>query len=186
MYKEFPSDEFKKLFIEKPFQGQNPEKATIIIVGIDANYNEELIKDPNKRFFDQHIKLYHDNGAEYWKRKKIHHPFLHKEYPLPKNCGGVPYHRRFSKLNLNPDNYADKVSFIELLNVPTTGNTDDTTFWTLFYEYAYPDHIKNLDNIIKNKIFDNRLILMSHDVLEKLEQIKKKHGLFKWIFPNFL
>lgn len=51
----------------------------------------------------------------FWKKYGVHHPFLLPTYPLKKNTGGVPYHRRFSWMKLSSD-YAPHVSFIELLD----------------------------------------------------------------------
>ena len=139
-----PSAELRKLFSEPsiPFQGQDPQKASVIFVGLDANYAPELF---NVGSFRERIIEYHEDGVAFWQRHGVHHPFLLPEYPLPGTQGGRPYHRKFSNMGLTPE-FASWVSFVELLNVPTTGSTEDKRFWELFDL----DHAKRLDRLFQD------------------------------------
>lgn len=168
-----PSTELRQLFaaMPLPYQGQDPYKAKIIFVGIDANYSEEI--SAGEKFF-QRIIQYHEDGIAFWKYHKIHHPFLLPEYPLPKNTGGVPYHRKFRSMGLSPD-FAEHISFVELLDVPTTGSTDRKIFWQLFN----PEHAKALDTLFTEK--SRRLIFLSNSVIGYMGEARKKYGIFAWL-----
>ena len=168
-----PSDDLQQLFaaMPMPYQGQDPHSAKIIFVGIDANYSEEISAD---RCFFQKILEYHEDGVVFWKANKTHHPFLLPQYPLPKNTGGVPYHRKFHSMGLSPD-FAEHISFVELLNVPTTGNTDRKIFWRLFN----PEHAKALDTLFMNK--SRCLIFLSNSVISYMREAKKKYQIFNWL-----
>ena len=54
----------------------------------------------------------------FWQRHGVHHPFLLSGY----TGDGKRFHRTFSRIGLTPAE-ADKVSFIELLAVPTSGRS---------------------------------------------------------------
>ncbi len=117
-YRKHHSAELNTLFKAKPYQGQDPEKAKVIILGTDANYSEEI----SYHQFFEYILEYHVDGVKFWKEYNVHHPFLLENYPFNKTGGGVPYHRNFSKLGYNSD-YAEIFSFVELLDIPTIGMT---------------------------------------------------------------
>jgi hypothetical protein len=167
-----PSEELVALFREAPFQGQHPCKAKVIFFGVDANYSESLWGHP----FFRWIKVYQQNGIAFWEAQGKHHPFLLDEYPFKKNTGGVPYHRNFSALKL-PKEYAKYISFVELLDVPTMGNSsnEDKIFWSLFN----PDHAAWLDSIVADG--SGRLVFLSDGVIRKMREIKRKWGIFDWI-----
>ncbi len=168
-----PSAELRKLFSEPPipFQGQDPQKASVIFVGLDANYAPELFNVGN---FRERIIEYHEDGVAFWQRHGVHHPFLLPEYPLPGTQGGRPYHRKFSNMGLTPE-FASWVSFVELLNVPTTGSTEDKRFWELFDL----DHAKRLDRLFQDG--ESRLILLPKSVVAKMGVARKRHGVFEWL-----
>jgi hypothetical protein len=117
MYDEFEG-EWRAIFKDKPYQGQNPEKAKILFVGRDANYPDDLCNHP---FFER-VKEYHRDGVAFWEKYKVHHPFLCNDFPFPRNAGGRPYHNNFTKLGLDWT-YAQYISFIELRELPTRGVT---------------------------------------------------------------
>lgn len=61
---------------------------------------------------------YHQDGVSFWRRHGVHHPFL-----LPSYRGdGRRYHQNFARIGFTPED-AGRVSFIELLHVPTTGRS---------------------------------------------------------------
>ena len=111
------SERLKDCFIKKPWQGNNPQKARFLFVGLDANFDKN-IETISPTFFKEEIKTYLDNGAGYWKKRKFHHPFMDSHY----KGSGKRYHEIFSSIGFKPDD-ADLVSFVELLHVPTTGRS---------------------------------------------------------------
>ena len=168
-----PSNELRKLFsaMPIPYQGQNPAEASVIFVGLDANYSAEIFANES---FVERILEYHRDGVEFWKQHNIHHPFLLDEYPLKKNRGGVPYHRKFQTMGLT-SKHAECVSFVELLNVPTVGSTENKKFWELFDV----EHARRLDALFTSG--DERLILLPGSVIRNMEIAKEKHGVFSWL-----
>lgn len=58
------------------------------------------------------------DGAAFWKKYEVHHPFL-----LPQYRGdGRKYHQSFARIGFTAD-HAAQVSFVELLHVPTVGRS---------------------------------------------------------------
>lgn len=157
-----------------PHQGQEPDLAEIIILGLDANYSPEIGNHPD---FMSIIAEYHRDGIGFWEKYGVHHPFLLDSYPLKKNTGGVPYHRKFTWLGLD-SSYASKVSFVELLPFPTTGRTEKTKFWSMFDL----GHASQIDNLIKSG--EKRLVILSSSLFEQyMKESRKQFGVFDWL-PN--
>lgn len=171
-YQKHESSNLNALFKLKPYQGQNPEKAKVIFLGDDANYSDAI---SNTGFF-KIIEEYHVDGVQFWKKYGVHHPFLLKEYPLKRNTGGVPYHRIFSNLGLSVD-YADFISFVELLNVPTTGNTSENI--DIFWSLIDPGHLQWIESILISN--SPKVVFMTRRVYRNLLAIKKKHNIFSWL-----
>ena len=171
-YRIHDSADLVQLFRESPFQGQSPEKAKVLFLGIDANYSEKISDHP----FFARIVEYHKDGVAFWQRHGRHHPFMLDEYPFKRNTGGLHYHRAFAKMKLTPD-YAPHVSFVELLNVPTIGvsSGQEKTFWELFD----PNHARWLDSIINDG--SPRIVFLSNNVIRRMQKARKKWGLFSWI-----
>jgi hypothetical protein len=114
MYQPHPCPELNRLFMERPFQGADPEKAKYVFVGLDANYANDLENSTSY----QKVLDYHLDGVAFWQKHKVHHPFL-----LPSYRGdGRRYHLNFARIGFTP-NEASDVSFIELLHVPTVGRS---------------------------------------------------------------
>jgi len=164
-----PSLELRRLFARQsiPSQGQSIERARVVFVGLDANYSAQLLDYPD--FFER-ILEYHENGVAFWKKHGVHHPFLLAEYPLSRDRGGVPYHRRFSQMGLSPD-FAEHVSFVELLNVPTTGRTIESVFWDLF-DPAYVQRL--VDQLTDGS---RRLVILSGSVHRTLSAAARRTAL---------
>lgn len=109
-----PCDDLVRLFAAKPYQGAKPEDSALVFVGLDANYASDIERQP---VFPQIIE-YHSNGPKFWLEHGVHHPFL-----LPSYRGsGRKYHRNFAQIGFNP-RQAEKISFVELLAVPTVGRS---------------------------------------------------------------
>jgi hypothetical protein len=114
VYEEHPSVELNALFRERPFQGAVPEMAEFVFVGLDANYARDVA---GKQVFGS-LMEYHEDGVRFWRRHGVHHPFL-----LPAYRGdGKRYHANFSRIGFGPED-ASRVSFIELLHVPSVGRS---------------------------------------------------------------
>lgn len=78
------------MFRRRPFQGADPALAKFLFVGLDANYDAGIESSPA---FSSIIE-YHNDGVAFWRRHRVHHPFL-----LPGYSGdGGLYHRSFAKV----------------------------------------------------------------------------------------
>jgi hypothetical protein len=171
-----PSIELVELFKNRPFQGQDPQKASIIFLSSDANYSPEISRPP---FFNR-ILEYHRDGVAFWEEEDVHHPFLLPDYPLPRNTGGVPFHRNFSNIGLDSD-YAKNISFLEILNVPTTGNKSENM--PEFYRLASLclNHLRDIENLMKNG--GHKLFFVPKRVLEdNIVRIRRENNNIN-IFP---
>lgn len=115
MFALHPCSALNQMFLRRPYQGADPQSATFLFVGLDANYAVDIENSP---IFDN-LLTYHDNGPAFWRSHGLHHPFL-----LPQYKGdGRRYHRAFAKIGFQP-RHADLVSFVELLHVPTVGRNN--------------------------------------------------------------
>jgi len=151
----------------------------VIFLGRDANY-PRLIGDSS---FFRFIREYHSDGVAFWKKYDIHHPFLHKEYPYNKNKDprfkdGVKYHQVFAKMCLS-SKYADHISFVEILNKPTAGNTGlDKEDW--FYDNIEDEHIQYLEDILLCS--GEKIIFIPKTVMRvDLRKVKRKTKRFDWL-----
>lgn len=119
--------------MEKPYQGANPKSADLVFIGLDANYASNIGELP---IFEE-ILEYHRDGPGFWRKHGVHHPFLLPTY----DGAGRKYHSNFSQVGLGPE-YADRVSFVELVSVPTTGRS------SLTLQDLDPAHLSFLRNAI--------------------------------------
>lgn len=140
-----PSSELVAIFNEQSYQGRNPENASLIILGTDANYSPMICNNYFSSIFFKRILEYHSDGVVFWEQTGVHHPFLLNEYPFDKRKHGVRYHRNFKKLNFRRE-HAQYISFVELLDIPTTGNTGQDG--TLFRNYLNQAHLEWIEEII--------------------------------------
>lgn len=114
MYEAHPSPALSERFRRKPYQGVAPEKAEFLFVGLDANYAADI---EQSAIFPSLLR-YHEDGPAFWRESGVHHPFL-----LPAYSGdGRRYHLSFAKIGFRAD-HADRVSFVELLHLPTVGRS---------------------------------------------------------------
>lgn len=167
-----PSETLQKLFKEKPYQGQSPEKANIIFLSSDANYSEEI---SNHNFF-KYITEYQQDGVKFWEKYDQHHPFLLDSFPFKRNASGRPFHNTFSRLGLTKE-YSRHLSFVELLDIPTIGNKSGNE--KFFYSLINIKHLEFLDNLIFSD--SNKLIFISSGVLKDMSILKTKFGMFSWL-----
>jgi len=137
-----PSEKLQKIFLARPFQIQEPEKAKFIFLGFDANLDLEIEK--NDYFFNIMLQYLND-GVEYWKRNNYHTPMLNPEY----KGAGKRYHNRFVKLGFSKDN-AEDICFIELLKYCTYGNScnDRSLYMEILHSKNNNDHLERIKNIV--------------------------------------
>ena len=162
-----------ELFNSRPFQGQVPEKATIIFLSSDANYSPEISGHP----FFKYILEYQHDGVAFWQSYGCHHPFVLSSYPkeLNKNKHGVPFHRNFSKLGFGSE-YAEHISFLELLAVPTIGNKSQDR--DQFFKLISLAHLQYIEHLIYGD--GRKLFFVSKGVLKDMTKLKKTYSLFAW------
>lgn len=168
-----PSQRLTNLYAARPFQGQDPTCAKVVIWGRDANYSCRI---SNHAFF-QEILLYHQNGVTFWRQHDCHHPFLLPHYPFSRRSDGVPYHRNFGSLNLSAA-CANHISFAELLDVPTTGNTANG--FRQLAELRLNDGLGQYLEELEDKLLETgrKTILISPTVLKDLEFVSDLTGCF--------
>lgn len=160
MYQQHPSPELNELFRVRPFQGVPPESAEFLFVGLDANYAPELERSAS---FTS-ILDYHRDGVAFWRRHGVHHPFL-----LPGYRGdGRLYHRNFARIGFNSRD-ADRISFVELLHVPTIGRN------RLDVEDLDPIHLDAIGAIVKAG--EHRHVFLSAGVVK----LMRKSCRFDWL-----
>lgn len=168
-----PSQELKDIYTARPFQGQDPAQARVVIWGRDANYSCRI---SNHVFFHQ-ILLYHENGVAFWEEHQCHHPFLLPDYPFLRNTDGVPYHSRFGSMKL-PTTCASHISFAELLDIPTTGNTANG--FQQLAQLRLHDGLAEYLQELEEKLLESgrKTIFISPSVLHDLEFISDLTGYF--------
>lgn len=121
------------LFRDRPFQGAVPDQAQFLFIGLDANYAAAIEESP----VYASLLEYHGDGVSFWHRHGVHHPFL-----LPAYRGdGRRYHLNFARIGFRPED-ASRVSFVELLHVPTVGRS------TLETKDLDPAHLKWIESLI--------------------------------------
>ncbi|WP_278035477.1 hypothetical protein [Flavobacterium nitratireducens] len=171
IFQKHQSEELNKLYLKKNYQGANPNDAKILFVGRDPNWASDI---ETMRLF-RYISEYLTDGVSFWNKYKIHHPFL-----LPNYKGdGKRYHKIFSKLNIE-SSFSNKISFVELIGFPTTGNAKSNN--KLFLEYLTSDanrnHLIELDSFL-NDI--EKIIFIAWGLIDDLKYLNSKTGLFKKI-----
>jgi len=88
-----PSNTMVELFRNRPFQGQTPERASIIFLSSDANYSPDI----SDHYFFEHVLKYQEDGVTFWKNYKRHHPFLLPCYPFKRTIGLPIFRARKNK-----------------------------------------------------------------------------------------
>ena len=167
-----PSAQLNSLFLNKPFQGQAPENARILFLSSDANYSPQI----SEHDFFKYILEYQEDGVRFWKKYNVHHPFLLDAYPFDKTKNGRPFHNNFRKLELD-SGYAEFVSFIELLDIPTIGNKSSNR--AEFFQLVSKLHLKYLDDLIQSD--GCKMFLIPGGVLNDMLRLKDEYGVFQWL-----
>lgn len=168
MFQPHPSQRLTDLFRAKPHQGAQPQDAEFVFIGLDANYDADIERS---QAFDSVLE-YHADGVAFWRRHGVHHPFL-----LPGYSGdGQPYHQNFAKVGLKSED-AGRVSFVELLDVPTTGGSE--------LEVKDLD-LRHLDELNALILYGTRRNVF---VSDKVVRLMRRSGRFRWLrkpIPNHI
>lgn len=160
MHQPHPNEALNRAFAARPFQGAEPEKATFLFIGLDANYGEYVDQSP---IFPRLLEYLAD-GISFWKTHRVHHPFLLPEY----HEDGQYYHRTFARIGFRPE-HAEQVSFIEMLHVPTVGQSKLTV------RDLDKDHLARLHGAIEGG--GTRHIFVSPDVA----RLMRESAVFPWM-----
>jgi hypothetical protein len=178
MLQKHPSEELQSLF--HGYQGQDPAKARVIFLGLDANFSPGIMDEPESK---ELIREYLKSGPDFCENHKVHHPFVLSGFPAKKLSQGIRYHQNFKKLELFE--YINEISFLELLRVATCDKgekektrTERTNNRRLLFE-IYLDHLRYVDGIIKSP---NKLIFFCDEVVREMNHLKKNHDeMFDWL-----
>ena len=168
-YNIHPSKKLNNIYKIKNYQGANPKEAKILFVGRDPNW----IHNIEDSLLFENIEEYLSDGISYWKKNKIHHPFLSKDY----KGDGKRYHQKFSQLEISPD-YSHNISFVELIGFPTTGMAKKNN--KKFKEHLLSDrnqkNLKELDELLNQK---DKIAFIAWGLLSDFSLVYKKFGLFE-------
>src|ERR1700690_1550804 len=157
-YELHPSPLLQDSFEQQPWQGANPMHAKYIFVGLDANFAPNIVEQIPE------ILSYLANGPQFWTDSGVHHPFMLDQYS---GCGGL-YHNNFRLIEFIPAE-ANQVSFVELIEKPTTGRSN------LDINDLSDNHLARLLNFFNNGTA--KYILMPPTVVA----LMKKKPLFSWL-----
>ncbi len=139
----------------------------MLIIGNDANYSAAIW---GHDFFGKIIE-YHSDGIRFWTKYGRHHPFLLPDYPFDKRTGGVRYHLNFAKMEFSPRD-APLFSFVELLDVPTIGNTSADK--DLFFRLLDRKHLQWLEHLIFSP--QPKFVLVNQTLVRMIERISRHHN----------
>ena len=160
MYFPHADARLQELFAAKPYQGADPVSARFLFFGLDANYAPNLASQP----VYSEVVSYLEDGVAYWRRTGFHHPFRDPGY----RGDGKLYHRRFAEVGFGPE-HADQVSFVELIDVATSGRS------LLRVSDFRPEHLSRL----RDWVLDGaaRYIFIPPGVSQLLRQTEQ----FSWL-----
>ena len=167
------SQKLQEVFSQRPFQIQEPEKAKIIFLGLDANFDKNLETD--KELFQEFLD-YLEDGVGYWNKHGFHTPMLSKLY---KSRAGKSYHQKFEMLGLTSKDAQD-ICFLELLNVCTFGkmSDDDNEYKKLLNAESNKSHLNRISRLVKDQ--SKQIYICGTKVVECIE----KFQLFDITAPN--
>ena len=164
-----PSKKLNDLYSKRSYQGANPVDAKVLFVGRDPNWPDGI--DGEKMF--KSVEEYLTDGISFWKKNRIHHPFL-----LPGYVGdGRRYHKLFSKLNLD-SSVANKISFVELIGFPTTGmaRSNGKVFKEYLLSKENRNHLIELDKLLNDT---DKMIFIAWGLTNDFKFLYERTRLFK-------
>lgn len=147
-----------------PYQGADPRPAQYIFIGEDANFAPDIETQPIWPYIVEYLR----DGVAFWSKYGVHHPFLLDCY----RGEGRSYHAWFSKIFNEPTPLPpatrSAISFVELLDRPTTGagNIQDEA---MVEEVRARGHFRWLAGLIFNPPAGlNRTVFLTKSVAEML------------------
>lgn len=152
-----PSAILQKIFMEKPYQLQEPEKANIIFLGRDANFAIDIEKD---KLFNEFLDYLND-GIKYWKTHNYHTPMLSPDY----EGDGQRYHKQFRKIGFSSKD-AENICFLELVKYPTFGQSSkyESQYMDMVLATENRDHLNRIKKLQKN----NDIVIFIPNGLKKV------------------
>ncbi len=143
------SNKIKSAYELQHYQGVSPESAKYIFWGTDANFDSILgVKE------QELVIEYLEDGPSFWRRYKVHHPFLVEGY---KFRAGRRYHRRFQALGFTPE-YSSLISFVDVC-----GYSENAMFKSVG---NVPNYC--LNSLVKKCLSPGKINFMSISVLKEL------------------
>ena len=141
--------------------------ASFLFVGLDANYDANIEETLPEIF------KYLDNGVNWWQRNPwgVHHPFRLPGF----NGDGKRYHDKFAEIGFTQAD-AQRVSFVELLHLPTTGQS------ALTRKGLSGAHLLRLNTIFN--MGAAQYIFVSRKVTHLMRQIMRQTGMFAGLNPD--
>jgi hypothetical protein len=168
-----PSPPLNFFFGRWPYQGGDPRPAQYIFIGEDANFAPDIEAQPIWPYVVEYLR----DGVAFWNNHGVHHPFLMEGY----QGEGRPYHAWFSRIFNEPTPLPaairNAISFVELLDRPTTGagNIQDEA---MVEEVRGRGHFRWLAGLIFNPPAGlNRTVFLTKGVAERLNAEWARAGL---------
>lgn len=139
------------------YQGLHPLNETVrcVLLAKDANFpSDELLNgNPAARAL---LASYLRNPGEFFRQNRgCHHPFIHPDWGIKSHDGGR-YHRRLRRLLELANVPAESVSILEMLRLPTTGNSGRCALFkqAVAAQIQNPEvqleHLNLLNNVLGN------------------------------------
>lgn len=164
MYHTHPDAGLHAAFAKRPYQGAEPgshDACHVLFIGLDANSDPDIARHHIYR----PVLAYLEDGPRFWRANGVHHPFL-----LPGYTGdGKKYHKNFAQIGLTDAPHADRVSFIELIDLPTTGRSN------IEPSDLKPEHLRRIADWIAAPA--TRLVFIS----KQAGSLMVKSGFFPWM-----
>jgi hypothetical protein len=169
IFQRHPSKLLNELYSKKNYQGANPKDAKILFIGRDPNWAADV---DSKEMFN-YVSEYLNDGVSFWETHNIHHPFLLANY----KGDGKRYHTMFSKLKVE-SNFANKISFIELIGFPTTGmaKSNNKDFKKDLVSDPNSNHLIELNNLINDQ---SKIIFIAWGLIGDFKFLYDKTGMFQ-------
>jgi hypothetical protein len=127
-----------------------------VFLAKDANFPTDAIlnDNPNERAL---LSGYLTNPENFFRDNHlVHHPFLHQDWRIKSHDGGR-YHQRLRKLLQKANVSADSISILEMLRLPTTGNSGRCALFRRAVAAQIPnpnaqiEHLRLLNDVLREQ-----------------------------------
>jgi hypothetical protein len=180
----------RRLFRERPYQGHDPEHAEYVFLGLDANLDKGIEESELFPLIHEYLA----DGVRFWKKHNVHHPLLLKGAGRPGAKYGVKYHRCFQQMlscvepasAVRAELWSKRISFVELLNVPTYGRSGGTNKRRYLQYVSNPENITHVRRLVE-KIFRStttkKLFVVGITTLKRLVELGRTPDLEPLLGP---